>query len=292
MNWDDLKVVLAISRTGSMTLAAEVLGIDQSTCGRRLSALEAALGTILFLRSKTGMTLSESGESVLARAIEIERRVNRISEDIQSGPPGPTGVVRLIGNPWVLECLAGDPLARLLDAHPGLDLRMIPHHPRAAARTEATLSLWFEQPPRESEFAIKLGEVPYAFYTARGPDPAHLPWVSFHDEDSPRLAHLATLERVRRRGERLRLASGDNRVLMAAIAAGIGKGLLPMCMAARHPGLVRLEAGPPELVRILHLHLHPDSVQTHRVQATTRWLRECLEPVFGDPGVVPAPQPG
>src|SRR3546814_11953315 len=40
MDWDNLKVALAISRTGSLTQAAQMLGIDQSTAGPRLSALE------------------------------------------------------------------------------------------------------------------------------------------------------------------------------------------------------------------------------------------------------------
>jgi DNA-binding transcriptional LysR family regulator len=282
-NWDDLKVLLAVARVGSLTLAAEVLGIDQSTCGRRLSALEAGLGAILFLRSKSGLALTEAGETALARATEIELRMERLTESLANGPEGPEGIVRLVGNPWTLECLAGAAAARFLVDHPRIDLRLIPTHPRAAVRMEATLSLWFEQPPRESEFAIKLGEVPYAFYVRRGLDGASLPWVSFYDEDSPRLAHVKTLERVRRRDERLRLAAGDNRVLMAAIVAGIGKGLLPICLAAAHPDLERLNDGPADLVRVLNLHLHPDTVQTKRVQAVTRWLRENVGPVFGEP---------
>lgn len=280
-NWDDLKVLLAISRVGSLTLAAEVLGIDQSTCGRRLSALEAGLGAILFLRSKSGLTLTEAGETALARATEIEAQMNRLTEKLSNGPEGPEGIVRLVGNPWTLEWLAARAAAAFLDANPRIDLRMIPVHPRAAVRLEATLSLWFERPPRESEFAIKLGEVPYAFYAAKGADPSALPWVSFFNEDLPKLAHVKTLDRHRSKEDRLRVSSGDDRVLMAAIRSGIGKGLLPMCMAATDPDLVRLDEGPPELVRVLHLHLHPDTVQTKRVQAVTRWLRESVGPVFG-----------
>ena len=288
-NWDDLKVVLAVARLGSLTLAAETLGMDQSTCSRRLSSIEAGLGTILFLRSKGGLTATETGEIVINRAAEIERRMVRMTEDLARGPDGPVGSVRLVGNPWTLERLAGKPALILLEAHPRLDLRLIPYHPRAAARSDPTMSLWFEQPPREFEFAIKLGEVPYAFYRSRAKDPADLPWVAFSDEDSPRLAHVQALERARRKGEKIRLASGDNRVLMAAIAAGVGKGLLPMCLAATDPGLVRLEEGPPELVRILSLHLHPDTVQTQRVQAVTRWLREIFVQTFGSPDVATEP---
>ena len=50
MNWDDLKIALAIARAGSMSRAADLLGMDQSTVGRRLAALEAALGEV-FIRA-------------------------------------------------------------------------------------------------------------------------------------------------------------------------------------------------------------------------------------------------
>lgn len=67
MDWDNLKVALAFSRTGSLTQASQVLGIDQSTAGRRLGALEADLGAILFVRSKTGFSLTDAGEAAVAR---------------------------------------------------------------------------------------------------------------------------------------------------------------------------------------------------------------------------------
>lgn len=280
-SWDDLKVVLAVSRTGSLTLAAELLRIDQSTCSRRLGAIEAGLGTILFLRSRAGLSVTEAGEVVVARATEVERRLVRLAEDLSRGPDGPVGAVRLVGNPWTLERLAGGPARRLLEAHPRLDLRLIPHHPRVTSRSDPTMGIWFDQRPKDGEFAVRLGEVPYAFYRSRERQAGCLPWASFLDEDSPRLVHIKALERVQRKGERVRFASGDMRVLLEAVREGVGKALLPVCMAEREPGLVRLEPGPPELIRVLHLHLHPDTVQTRRVQAVTRWLREEVGAAFG-----------
>lgn len=279
-DWDDLKVLLAVARTGSLSLAAEVLGVDQSTCSRRLSALEAAFGKPLFLRTKSGLTATEAGAAAIDHAGGVESRVARLIEAMARGPEGAAGPVRLLGNPWTLEQLALTALPALLSRHPRLDLRMVPTRPRSAVRLEATLSLWFETPPLSPEFAIRLGEVPYAFYGREGLDPASLPWVSFHDENSPRLAHARALDRVRGPQDRVRLLAGDNRVLAAAIAGGLGKGLLPMSLAARFPGLVRIGEGPPDLVRELQLHLHPDTVQTQRVQAVTRWLRESVAEAF------------
>ncbi len=279
-NWDDLKIVLAIGRMGSLTRAAQALGIDQSTAGRRLSTLEADLGTILFVRSKTGFTPTEAGEAVLARAGEVELRVERMMEDIARTEEGPVGVVRLLGNPWTLDRLTRIALPGFLAAHPRLDLRTTAYVPRSRAGGEATVSIWFEMPPAGVEFAIRLGEVPYAIFAARAADPAAIGWVGFHDEAAPRFAPTRMLDRLRVRGETMRFTATDAAILMTAARAGVGKALLPLCMGEEAPDLVRIGSGPPEMVRALHQHAHPDTVQNRRVQATIRWLRESFATVF------------
>src|SRR3546814_7374217 len=121
MDWDNLKVSLAISRTGSLTQAAQMLGIDQSPAGRRLSAPEGDLGIILFVRSKTGFALTDAGEAAIGQAVEVERRIERLKEAVLPPKEGPAGIVRLLGNAWTLDRLARPVMAPFLAAHPRLD---------------------------------------------------------------------------------------------------------------------------------------------------------------------------
>jgi DNA-binding transcriptional LysR family regulator len=281
LNWDDLKVLLAISRSGSLTGAASLLGIDQSTAGRRLAALEADLGVILFVRSKTGLAPTDAGQAAISRAVEVEARALRLVEEVATADQGPAGLVRLIGNAWPMARLAERALPALLAEHPRIELRTIggPYR-RSLARGEAALALWFEMPPSEAEFAIRLGEVPYAIYAPRGAEPEGLPWVSFWDDEAPRRAPSRWMETVRQPTETLRLTATDSGVLRGAIRAGVGKGLLPMCLAEGDPALVRVTNGPPDLVRALHLHAHPDTVQLSRIQAVMAWLRASFAQVF------------
>ena len=134
------------------------------------------------------------------------------------------------------------------------------------------------------EFAIKLGVIPYAVYVRAGADPDDLDWVAFLDEEAPRLAPNRTTDRLRGKGadnrHTVRLTGTDAGTLQAAIAAGIGRGLLPMCLGENDPRLARIADGPPELRRELSLHLHPDTVQTARVQTVVRWLRGCFADTF------------
>lgn len=283
MDWDNLKVALAISRLGSLTQAAQALGIDQSTAGRRLSALEGDLGVILFVRSKTGFALTDAGEAAIKQAVEVERRIDRLIDEITPSDEGPVGFVRLLGNAWTMDRLARTAMAPFLAAHPRLDLRIMTLTPRSRVRGEASLSLWFEVEPRDGEFAIKLGEVPYAVYRARKTEAEGLGWVSFYDEDALRPSITSVHKRLRPRGEALRLTATDAAIMLSAVRAGVGKGLLPMCLAEEDERLVRVNDGEPEFVRILHLHAHPDTIEAARVQATIRWLRESFKAVFQPP---------
>ncbi len=280
LNWDELKVLLAVGRSGSLSRAAMMLGMDQSTAGRRLTSIEAELGVTLFVRSKTGFTPTEAGNRAISRAAEVEQRIERLTEEVTPPEAGPSGVVRLLGNTWVLSRLAATVLTPFAKANPKLVIRLITRPPIVHVRSDATLSLWFEHTPRPEEFAIKLGDVPYAAYAAEDLDVETAGWVSFFDEDAPRRAPVRAWEKARKRGETLRATATDAGVLMTAVEAGLGKGYLPMCLAEEIATLQRLELDPPRLNRTLHLHVHPDTVQSLRVQATIRWLRESFAEVF------------
>ncbi|MDW3181848.1 LysR family transcriptional regulator [Roseobacter sp.] len=283
LNWDDLRILLAIVRSGSLTRASVMLGIDQSTAGRRLSALEAALGTTLFLRSKTGIIPTEIGEKLIVHAVEIERRADTIAEVAAAPEEGPVGQLQIMGDHWVLEHLANRFLPSFAKAHPQMSLRLASGQPTASLWTAATISLWFEDPPQMGEFAIKLAEVPFAVYGPRGANHDDLPWVSMMDESATRRAPAKFLEKMRKPEEALQLTANDARLVRSAVVGGLGKGLLPVCFGDVDPALQRIAHPDYEITRVLHLHAHPDTVQTLRVQTAIRWLRERAQDIFGDP---------
>lgn len=279
--WDDLRVLLAVHRAGSLARAAEGLGVDAATVSRRLTALEAALGTILFKRAKAGMSATDAGSAVVRRAAEIEHKMMLIHEDVAETAT-PTGAVRLVGGMWTIWRFAAVGAPLLHAAHPGVALRLVPTRPPGEVGGEVpSLSLWFEAPPRENEFAIVLGDVPYAVYGPAGTaDAAALPTLAHRSETGT--------ARVPDRWARARedgrfeppLAATDSLILREAVRSGLGKALLPMCLGDGDPALQRIGGGPPELARALSLHVHPDSIQLPRVQAVIATLRTSFAAVF------------
>lgn len=283
MSWDNLKVVLAISRTGSLTAAAQHLGVDQSTAGRRLNAFEAELGVILFTRSKAGFVPTEAGMVTIARAEEIEKSYDRMRDTLNQSQHSAVGTVRLLGNPWVLERLTRRALPALLAAHPHLHLRLSTRLPPSPMRGDATIALWFEVPPRAAEFTTPLGTVPYAVYRSAEHPCATQDWVAFLDDEAPRPVIAGKLRRLMGEHGTLRMTATDAALLRAAVAGGIGQALLPQCLGEDCPELERVRKGPAEFSRTLSMHLNPDTVETKRVQTIMDWLRASFTDCFAAP---------
>ncbi len=82
MEWSDLQVFLAAVRAGSYTAAGRQLDINRTTVGRRVDALEAALGIALFEEGPLGPAPSRAGRRLLAAAEAIEREIAHMRSEL------------------------------------------------------------------------------------------------------------------------------------------------------------------------------------------------------------------
>lgn len=82
LDWDHLRIFLTTMRTGSFRKAAEKLGVNHGTVHRAISALETDLGTRIFDRTTSGLQLTQSGETLIEPAEEMESQANNISRKI------------------------------------------------------------------------------------------------------------------------------------------------------------------------------------------------------------------
>ena len=102
-----------LARGGNLTRAAQLLGMDQTTAGRRLTILEEQLASVLFVRSKSGFVLTEQGQIVIEHAKDVENDVDRLLEEVAASRKGIAGIVRLMANNWMRERLAETELPAL-----------------------------------------------------------------------------------------------------------------------------------------------------------------------------------
>lgn len=84
LKWDDIQSFLRVAREGSLTLAAEHLGISQPTLTRRIADIEAVAGRRLFQRGPQGMTLTEFGRKLVPQAVRAEAEFARFQRELVS----------------------------------------------------------------------------------------------------------------------------------------------------------------------------------------------------------------
>jgi DNA-binding transcriptional LysR family regulator len=124
MDWDDLRVFLAVARTESLSAAGKRLKIDPATVGRRIARLEEATHARLFSKSPQGYALTEEGARLIQHAEAAERAALGAEESL-SGPGGLTGLIRLGAPDGCANYLLPQVLARICDANPGLEVQIV-----------------------------------------------------------------------------------------------------------------------------------------------------------------------
>jgi DNA-binding transcriptional LysR family regulator len=142
MNWDDFRYFLAVARNGRLTEAGKHLGVDHATVGRRVKALEIALGANLFDRSPQGYRLTDAGQQLLNSAESMETSVIGASADIGGRGKIISGTVRVGAPEGAAAYLLADVAADLCRSHPQLELQIV-----AMPRT-------FSLSKREADIAI------------------------------------------------------------------------------------------------------------------------------------------
>ena len=124
MDWDDLRVFLAVARSESLSGAGRRLKIDPATVGRRIARLEDAVGSRLFTKTPQGYALTDEGTRLLSHAERAETAVEGASEAL-SGPEGLTGQIRIGAPDGCANYLLPQVLARICDANPGLEVQIV-----------------------------------------------------------------------------------------------------------------------------------------------------------------------
>lgn len=124
MDWDDLRVFLAVARAESLSAAGKLLRIDPATVGRRIARLEEATAARLFSKSPQGYALTEAGTRLVPHAEAAERAALSAGQSL-TGPGGLTGLIRLGAPDGCANYLLPQVLARICDANPGLEVQIV-----------------------------------------------------------------------------------------------------------------------------------------------------------------------
>ncbi len=124
MDWDDLRVFLAVVRFDSLSGAGRIVKIDPATVGRRIARLEDRMATRLFTKTPQGYSLTEAGATLLPHAESAEAAV-LAAKDAVTSPEGLTGQIRLGAPDGCANYLLPQVIAKICDENPGLEVHLV-----------------------------------------------------------------------------------------------------------------------------------------------------------------------
>jgi DNA-binding transcriptional LysR family regulator len=283
IDWDDLKLALAVARGGGLSGAARLLGLNHATVFRRLNALEKSLGVRLFERFRDGYTATPAGERVVAMAERVEAEVIEASRVLSGQDMRPEGQVRITTTDALMALIA-QCLPALHAANPMITLELIISNAMVSlGRRDADLALRATQTPPPELFGRKVGTFAYGIYAA-GPlaekasagkksDLAALPWVA-PDET---VSHTPS---ARWMGEHVKAAPIGGRgnslpAILEMARAGMGLALLPCLLADPLDDLHRVGTETPMALSLWVL-THNDLRNVARVRATMTVLADAI----------------
>ena len=148
MNWDDLRIFLALSREGTLSATGKALAVKHSTISRRIKAFEESLGSRLFERLPEGFVLTQAGENLLEHALIMEEQAQAVNRKAFGLDAQLQGQLNITGPHEVLSRLLIPHLSTFKKNYPAIDLQFI-----------STAGL-VDMAAREADIALRLTEKP------------------------------------------------------------------------------------------------------------------------------------
>jgi DNA-binding transcriptional LysR family regulator len=273
LDWDDLRVFLAISRSKTLSGAARTLGVNQTTVTRRLETLEARLGVRLFDRSPGGVSPTSAATDILQVAERVEDNIALIERQLIGQDTRLTGELRVT---TIDMCAHYD--AELFESfakrYPEIELELsVGYFPRNLTRREADVAIrWTDKPP-EHLIGHHVATAEYAIYGAtsllekysRDARLADFPWVDWDVANNARV----TAQWMRDNAPQAHIVCRYDMALAlhAAIKAGTGLGFMPCAYGDADASLRRMRPVEPGFGMNVWLLTHPDLRSSARVRA-------------------------
>lgn len=279
MNWDDLRVFLAVARSGSISSGARQLELQHSTVSRRMQKLELDLGVRLFDKVPSGYQLTAAGEDLLQAANRMEREVLSVDASLSGRDLNPSGPLRVSAIDNMASTILMPMFSDFSRQYPDVTLHlMVSNNDVSLAQREADVAIRLTNTPPETLIGKKVVTVASAIYGSphyikqsqqESGEPLWLgvECCGFHrswtKQASGDLAH--------------RFYVDDTLLTQAALKQDLGLAILPCFMGDSDPALMRYAEPQAEWDLGLWILLHPDLRRTARVLAFRDYMMAAIK---------------
>lgn len=286
MNWDDVRIFLAVARTGQILAASKRLGLNHATLSRRLTSLEEALKTRLFIRRTNGCELTAEGAVFLASAERMETEMLAAQANLGHTDTAIAGTVRVGAPDGFGVSFLAPRMGRLIERHPELKIQLVPV-PRSfsLSQREADIAITLERPEQGRLVSSKLTDYTLGLYAsqdylAQRGKPEDVDALKAH----PRIGYVEDLiftASLNFSGEVMRSWDAGFEISTAigqteAVRSGAGVGILHDYIARQYQELVRIL---PEVSirRAYWTTYHESARDLVRVRSVIDFLQELVD---------------
>ena len=266
LNWDDVRLFLALAREGTLSGAARSLGIGVATISRRIDRIEHAIGLPLFLRSQQGYSLTDQGAALLSRAERMELAAHEIHIEAALQVEI-RGKVRVASIESLITPVVVPALAPLLRMNPGLEVEVVSSPATVNLhRHDADLALRMVAPEGGNLLIRRLATIGFAL---SGPPDGSLPTRHVSWPEHAGVETLLAWSRAFGAADGGGFSVNSMDALLNAVQSGIGIGVLPHFLA-RRAGLRLIADELPQggkMERPVLLATHAELAASRRVRA-------------------------
>ena len=283
-DWEGLRLFLTVAEQGSLSKAAETLGLSQPTLTRQVSALEASLGVVLFERTTRGMALTEVAQALLEPIRVMRDQSHAVARVAQGGGVDLAGVARLSASEMTAIYLLPDMLGALRRESPQIDIVLLAtDRVSNLVEREADIAVRNVRPSQAGLVARKVADLRIGIYAsdsylARRGEPVQMADLLEHDliafdhGDILRDGLLAAgLDAGRLR---FAMSSNSHAVAWKMVCAGLGIGFLPTLVGDAQPGVRRIMANAPTPVLPVWMTVHQEVKANPRLRRVYDFLAE------------------
>lgn len=274
-NWDDLRYVIAVAETGTVSAAARRLGVTHGTVLRRIQAFEDRHDRQVFDKGPTGYALRPDCAALIEAAHEVETAVMGVERMLGAGQGRLKGQLRITSTDTLCQIVLPQVVAEVARAHPGLGLTLVSANAHLDfTRAAIDITLRPSADPPEGLSSQRIGTLGFAAYRARGAAD-DLPWLMLEGPlvRSTPAAWLAQNVPPGARGP----GSDTFLALRSFVALGMGQSFLPCFIADDASGLVRVP-GAPRFEVPLWLACQPELRDSPRIRAVLTEMQAALAP--------------
>jgi len=279
VNWDDLRVFLAVARSGSISNGARLLDLQHSTVSRRMRKLEQDLGVRLFDKVPSGYALTTAGENLMQAANRMEREVLAVDGTLSGKDLKPSGPLRVTAIDNMSITVLMPMFTAFSRQYPEVTLHvMVSNSDVSLAQREADVAIRLTNTPPDTLIGKRVITVSSTIYGS----PEYIEQLRKHGVEPQWLGveccsfHKSWTKQAC--GDRPhRFYVDDTLLTQAALREGMGVSILPCFMGDPDPALARYTEPQPEWDLGLWILLHPDLKRTARVLAFRDHMMEAIK---------------